>query len=156
MKYQSYDLGQLHGGEIVEVTLRGNSANVKLMDSSNFSSYKSGRRHTYYGGHVTKSPYKVSVPRSGRWYVTIDLGGYAGSVSSSVRVSPGILPEARQPRLTTVPSLVQDREIPVGFGEEPLIRKYDVSISHASEDKDEVVRPLAHSLPRKTIKSLVR
>lgn len=152
MKYQSYDLGQLHGGEIVEVTLKGNSANVKLMDSSNFSSYKSGRRHTYYGGHVTKSPYKVSVPRYGRWYVTIDLGGYAGSVSSSVRVLPGLLPEARQPRLTTVPSLVQDREIPVGFGEEPIIRKYDVFISHASEDKDEVVRPLAHSLQEKQLK----
>ncbi len=36
MKYQSYDLGQLKGGEIVEVTLKGNAANVKLMDSSKF------------------------------------------------------------------------------------------------------------------------
>ena len=146
MKYQSYDLGQLRGGEILEVTLRGNAANVKLMDSSNFSNYKSGRRHTYYGGHVTRTPHRISVPSSGRWYVTIDLGGYSGSVSSSVRVLPGRLPDAKQPRLSTVPSLVQDREIPVGLGEEPIIRKYDVFISHASEDKDEVVRPLAIAL----------
>ncbi|KAA6310142.1 MAG: putative molecular chaperone Tir, partial [Streblomastix strix] len=64
MNFQRYDLGQLHGGEIVEVTLNGNAANVKLMDSSNFSSYKSGRRHTYYGGYVTHFPHKIPVPRS--------------------------------------------------------------------------------------------
>jgi len=149
MKYQSYDLGQLRGGEIVEVTLRGNAANVKLMSSSDFSSYKSGRRHSYYGGHVTRSPYRVTVPSSGRWYVTVDLGGYSGSVSSSVNVLPGRLPAARQPSLSTVPSLVQDKEIPAGFGEEPIVRKYDVFISHASEDKDNVVRPLAHALQEK-------
>lgn len=152
MQYQSYDIGNLSGGEIVEVTLKGNSANVKLMDSSNFSSYKSGRRHTYYGGHVTSSPFRIPVPRSGRWYVTVDLGGYSGRVSSSVRVLPGRLPQAKQPRLSTVPSLVQDREIPAGYGEEPIIRKYDVFISHASEDKGEVVRPLAIALQNKNLK----
>jgi hypothetical protein len=75
MNFQKYDLGQLHGGEIVQVTLQGNAANVKLMDSSNFSNYKSGRRHSYYGGYVTRSPHKIPVPRSGHWYITIDLGG---------------------------------------------------------------------------------
>ncbi len=49
MQFQQYDLGQLKGGEIVEVILKGSAANVKLMNSSNFQSYKSGRRHTYYG-----------------------------------------------------------------------------------------------------------
>lgn len=148
MKYQSYDLGQLKGGEIIEVTLKGNSANVKLMNSSNFSNYKSGRRHTYYGGHVQRSPFSIPVPSSGRWYVTIDLGGYSGNVSSSVRVLPGRIPAAKQ-SLSSVPSLVQEREIPTGFGEDPIIRKYDVFISHASEDKDEVVRPLALALQLK-------
>jgi hypothetical protein len=152
MQYQVYDLGQLSGGEIVEVTLKGNAANVKLMNSSNFSSYKSGRRHNYYGGHVTHSPYKVTVPSSGHWYVTIDLGGYSGKVSSSVRVLPGRLPSAKQPSLSTVPSLVQDREIPTGIGEEPIIRKFDVFISHASEDKNEVVRPLALALQDKSLR----
>ena len=146
MKFQQYDLGQLKGGEIVQVTLQGSAANVKLMDSSNFMSYKSGRRHKYYGGHVTRSPYKVSVPNSGRWYVTIDLGGYAGQIKSAVNVLPGIMPQAKQAPLSTVPSLVQDREIPAGFGEDPITRKYDVFISHASEDKNDVVRPLANAL----------
>lgn len=152
MKFQSYDLGQLKGGEIVEVSLKGSSANVKLMNSSNFSSYKAGRRHSYYGGHVTRSPYNVSVPSSGRWYITIDLGGYSGRISSSVRVLPGRLPSAGQQNLSSVPSLVQDREIPGGYGEEPIIRKYDVFISHASEDKNEIVRPLALALQNKELK----
>lgn len=146
MKFQSYNLGNLKKGEVIEVTLKGNSANVKLMDSSNFSSFKAGRKHKYYGGHVKRSPYKLSVPRNGNWHVTVDLGGYRGKVSSSVRVLPGRLPTAKQPRLSTVPSLVQDKEIPTGFGENPIIRKYDVFISHASEDKNDVVRPLANSL----------
>ena len=34
MKFQQYNLGNLKGGEIVEVKLSGNSSNVKLMDSS--------------------------------------------------------------------------------------------------------------------------
>jgi len=152
MQYQSYNLGNLRGGEIVEVTLKGSAANVKLMNSSNFSSYKSGRKHTYFGGHVTRSPHRIPVPSSGTWYVTVDLGGYGGRVSSAVRVLPGKLPQAKQPRLSTVPSLVQDREIPTGIGEDPIIRKYDVFISHASNDKDEVVRPLAVALQNKNLK----
>lgn len=151
MQYQSYNLGHLKGGEIVEVTLKGSAANVKLMNSSNFSSYKSGRRHTYYGGHVTRSPHRIPVPSSGNWYVTVDLGGYSGKVSSSVSVLPGRLPQAKQPSLSSVPSLVQDREIPTGYGEEPILRKYDVFISHASDDKDEVVRPLAIALQNKNL-----
>lgn len=151
MQFQQYDLGQLKGGEIVEITLKGNAANVKLMNSSNFQSYKSGKRHTYYGGYVTRSPYKIPVPSSGRWYVTVDLGGYSGKVSSSVRVLPGMLPQAKQAALSTVPSLVQDREMPMGYGEDPIVRQYDVFISHASEDKDSVVRPLALALKEKGV-----
>lgn len=146
MQFQKYDLGQLQKGQIVVVTLKGSAANVRLMDSSNFQNYKSGRRHKFYGGYVTRSPYRVSVPNNGHWYVAIDLGGYSGRISSSVNVLPGALPQAKQPSLSSVPSLVRDKEIPTGFGEEPIVRKYDVFISHASEDKDEIVRPLANEL----------
>lgn len=47
MNYQVYDLGQLKGGQRVEVTLSGSAANVRLMDSSNYQSYKSGRGHRF-------------------------------------------------------------------------------------------------------------
>lgn len=86
MKYQHYDLGYCQGGQVVEVTLRGNAANVRLLDDSNFQSYRSGRRHTYYGGHYRQSPARIKIPSAGNWNITVDLGGYAGHVESSVRM----------------------------------------------------------------------
>ena len=87
MQYQSYDLGHLKG-KIVEVTLTGNAAKVKLMTSLDFSNYKARRKHTYYGGHVTRSPYRIAVSSSGHWHVTVDLGGYSGRLGSSIKVLP--------------------------------------------------------------------
>ncbi|WP_310556802.1 DUF1883 domain-containing protein [Flavobacterium sp.] len=86
MKFQHYELNNLQGGEIIEVTLSGNSANVKLLNYNNFQYYKTGKKHEYYGGHITRSPFRITVPNSGHWFVTIDLGGYKGNVSSSVRI----------------------------------------------------------------------
>lgn len=95
MKFSHYDLKNLKKGQIVEVTLSV-AANVRLMDSSNYNSYKNGRRHSYYGGYVTQSPFRITVPSTGYWHLTIDLGGYAGTVRHSITVLPGILPTARQ------------------------------------------------------------
>lgn len=89
-----HDLGHRKAGEVVEVQLRGNAANVQLMDGSNLSNYRNGMGYRYWGGHVTHSPYRMRIPRSGRWHVAVDLGGYAGSVQSSVRILPGLLPNA--------------------------------------------------------------
>jgi len=86
MIFQHYDLGQLQGGETIEVTLVGNAANVKLMDRLNFQNYKNEMDYKYYGGHIMKSPFMTIVPNSGHWFITIDLGGFNGNVSSSVRV----------------------------------------------------------------------
>lgn len=36
--------------------------------------------------------------------------------------------------------------MPPAYGDEAVVRKYDVFISHASEDKDDLVRPLAIAL----------
>tara|TARA_R110000764_G_scaffold216413_2_gene303319 strand:+ start:348 stop:1115 length:768 start_codon:yes stop_codon:yes gene_type:complete len=144
MKFNVYDLGQKKRGEIIEITLSGSAANVRLMDSSNYQSYKNGRRHRYTGGLAKKSPVRLQIPNSGHWYVTVDMQGLRGSVRTSVRTLPGSLPELREPALSTVPSLVQDRNKPPEYDDEK--RDFDVFISHASEDKDEVVRPLAHAL----------
>ncbi|MDP4268963.1 MAG: DUF1883 domain-containing protein [Bacteroidota bacterium] len=145
MNYQVYDLGQLKQGERVQVTLSGNAANVRLMDSSNYQNYKSGRSHRYAGGLITRSPVVLGVPSSGHWYVTIDLQGLRGTVRSSVRVLPSALPQYNEPRLSSVPSLVQ-KENYNPFNDDNISKSYDVFISHASEDKDEVVRPLVYAL----------
>lgn len=147
MNFNVYDLGSLKSGERVQVTLQGSAANVRLMDSSNYSNYKSGRRHTYYGGLITKSPVVLGVPSSGRWYVTVDMVGLRGTVRSSVKVLPSALPAYREPSLSSVPSLVHKDEFdPHNPIEEE--KKYDVFISHASEDKEEVVRPLVNALQK--------
>ncbi len=148
MNFQYYDLGSLRGGELVEVTLQGSAANVRLMDSSNYSNYKSGRSHRYSGGLAKQSPVRLRVPHSGHWYVTVDLQGLRGSVRSGVRTLPGPLPPLQEMPLSSVPSLVQGRT-PDSSGESiDDTREYDVFISHASEDKEELVRPLAQALQK--------
>lgn len=143
MNFSYYDFGHLERGRIVEVQLSA-AANVRLMDSTNYSNYKNGQRHRYYGGYVTRSPYRITVPNSGHWYLTIDLGGYAGKVKHSARVLSGILPAAREPL-----PLAQETNLYVDNTD--LNKEYDVFISHASEDKDSVVRPLAIALKNKGV-----
>jgi len=145
MRFIQHDLGYRQAGETVEVTLSGNAANVRLMDSSNFSSYKNGRQHRYYGGLARSSPVRLAIPHSGHWYVTVDMQGLGGSVRSSARILPGPLPTLREVPLASVPSLVQP-ERPPDVNDDSVVREYDVFISHASEDKDAVVRPLANAL----------
>ena len=140
MNFTHYDLGQRTRGQIIEVTLKGSAANVRLMDASNFSSYKSGRSHRYTGGLVKRSPYNLQIPQTGRWHITVDMAGLRGTVRSSIRTLPGSLPTAREAPLSSVPTLVRD--IPPNIpGQDE--RDFDVFISHASDDKDDVVRPLA-------------
>lgn len=141
-QFSYYDLGHLESGQVVEVTLAGNAANVRLMDSTNYSSFKRGARHSYHGGLAERSPVRLQVPRNGRWYVTIDMQGLRGSVRHSVRVLPGPLPTIREAPLSSIPSLVRPEPAPY----ERSTENYDVFISHASEDKDDVARPMAEAL----------
>jgi hypothetical protein len=60
-------------------------------------------------------------------------------------VLPGALPEIREAPLSSVPGLVRDNSPPsVEAGGE----RHDVFISHASEDKDAIVRSLANALAK--------
>lgn len=65
MNFQQYDLGNLDKGRVVEITLSGSAANVQLLDSSNFSKYKNGRKYRYVGGLVTRSPIRLQTTHSG-------------------------------------------------------------------------------------------
>lgn len=142
MQFIHNDLGQRKKGEIVEVTLTS-GANVRLMNSSNFSNYKNGRRHSYTGGLAKRSPLRLAIPSTGHWHVAIDMQGLRGSTKASVRILPSPLPEIREAPLSSIPSLVQDNTPP---SITPNAQVHDVFISHASEDKDEIVRPLANAL----------
>lgn len=148
MNFIHNDLGQMKRGEIIEVTLTS-AANVRLMDTSNFSNYKNGRRHRYTGGLAKRSPLNLQIPSSGHWHVAIDMQGLRGSTRSSIRVLPGHLPEIREAPLSTVPSLVQDN---APSSPSPGSEAYDVFISHSSEDKNQVVTPLANALKAEGLK----
>lgn len=93
MNYSYYDLGNLKKGQVVEVTL-SSAANVCLLTPSDFTNYKNRRPFNYYGGKITQSPYPIRIPFSGHWYLTIDLGGYSGTVSHDIQILPGYLSEA--------------------------------------------------------------
>ncbi|MCT7614877.1 DUF1883 domain-containing protein [Aliarcobacter butzleri] len=142
MKFIHNDLGQRKKGEIVEISLQGSAANVRLMDSSNFSNYKNGRQHRYYGGLAKQSPVRIGIPNSGHWHVAIDMQGLVGNTRASVRILPSPLPEIREAPLSSVPSLINNIPPEILGSEE----HYDIFISHASEDKDKIVRPLANAL----------
>ncbi|WP_271911590.1 DUF1883 domain-containing protein [Vreelandella alkaliphila] len=142
MKFLKYELGNRKRGEIVEVTLTS-GANVRLLTSSEFSNYKNGRRHRFIGGLAKQSPVRLQIPNSGNWIVVVDMQGLRGSTNASVRVVPGALPEIQERPLSEIPSLVRDDVPPPA---ESGGETHDVFISHASDDKEEFVRPLATAL----------
>jgi hypothetical protein len=148
MEHLRYDLGNLKQGSTVVVTLQ-NQANVQLMTSSDYTNYKAGRRYRYHGGRVTRSPFRITVPSKGHWVVAIDLGGLAGRISASIAVQPpprGFLPQARSAQENPA-SRVTVREDPKEPEGDVLGgQTWDVFISHASEDKATVARPLRDAL----------
>ena len=143
IKFNAYKLGHLKKGSVVIVELTS-GANVRLMDSSNLNAYRNGRQHRYHGGLVTQSPFRIVVPRDGTWFVTVDVIGLRNGTRSSVRVEPprAPLPRARQPSAGSLNEI--RHELPPDVVVDG--RTWDVFISHASEDKDSVARPLAAAL----------
>lgn len=142
MRFIHNNLGHRKQGEIVEVTLTS-GANVRLMNSVNFSSYKNGRRYQYIGGLAKCSPLQLQIPDSGHWHLAIDMQGLRGNPKASVRVLPGAILEIPKAPMSSVSNLLQD-DFPTGAVGTEKDRR--VFISHAQEDKDDVARPLYEAL----------
>lgn len=145
-----FDLGQRRRGDLVEVTLN-RGANVRLLDSSNFARYRRGDKHRYQGGLAKPSPVRLPVPNNGHWYVAIDMQGLRPArVEASVRTRPAEslrpLPPIREPR----PDLAEVARV---FTQESTTEDemFDVFVSHAGEDKDALVRPLADALTERGV-----
>ena len=88
---------------------------------------------------------------SGTWHVTVDMQGLRGTVRSGIHVIPvealKPLPPVKEASLRDIPSLVRSvSQDHVPGVDAPDERAFDVFISHTSEDKVEVVRPLATAL----------
>jgi hypothetical protein len=149
MQYIHADLGHRSRGEVVEATLKGSQANFVLLDTSNFNAFKRGRKFRYHGGLAKKSPAHITIPRAGRWHAVAFIPpGHKGRLRGGFRVLPGPM---KPLRASSPPSLAPIRQAADAYAEQhagadALDRAFDVFISHASEDKDAVVRPLASAL----------
>lgn len=140
-----HDLGQQRRGATAVITLQGSAANVRLLDRTNLSNYKNGRRHQYRGGLVQRSPHRIVIPRDGHWYVTVDLMGMSprARVRSAVSVEPPALQPARNAPDGAL-SQIRVEQPPATANDDG--RAWDVFISHASEDKPTIARPLYDAL----------
>jgi hypothetical protein len=142
------DLGFRGAGDVVEVSVSGSGANVRLLDSSNFESYRNGRQHRYYGGLARQSHVRLQIPYDGHWHAAVDMQGLKGATRASFRVIPATALSPLPPIQESTPQLraIAEHLAEIAPGDGDGNHSYDVFISHAAEDKDEVVRPLANSL----------
>lgn len=146
MDFIHSDLGYDASGDVVEVTFSGDAANVRLLDSPNFQRYRRGARHQYYGGLARRSPVRLGIPHSGHWHAVVDMQGLRGRTRASFRVIPAAalrpLPPIHEQRsqLAQIAHNLAHVPAPEGIDE----REFDVFISHATEDKETIVRPLAY------------
>lgn len=144
MPFRQWHWNRLEKGSTVVVTL-STGANVRLMDSSNFQSYKNNRNHRYLGGLVTRSPHRIVAPSTGSWYLTVDLAGLrATNVNIGVTVEPSPLPVAQSAKLAPLSGI--RHEPPPSLTPDEDGQTWDVFISHAGEDKEAVALPLADAL----------
>ncbi|MDE0131035.1 MAG: DUF1883 domain-containing protein [bacterium] len=143
MRFLHSDLGWRQRGDVLEVTL-SRGANVRLMDSSNFHRYKRGEGHRCLGGLAKRSPVRIPIPSAGHWHAAVDMQGLRGSTSASFRVINRSTLQPLPPIRERRPDL---NEIASNMAEiSQDNREFDVFVSHAAEDKEAVVRPLAHAL----------
>lgn len=75
----------LEVGDTVVVNC-SHQCNIMLTDDHNFQRYKSRGQFEYFGGNFKMLPARITVPRSGYWNITIDLGGGSASIRHSIQV----------------------------------------------------------------------
>lgn len=91
-----------------------------------------------------------SIPSSGHWHAVVDMQGLRGSTRAGFRVIPAVALRSLPPiteRHAELAEIVENvaRAGP-SEGDAGDTREFDVFVSHATEDKEAVVRPLALAL----------
>lgn len=131
-------------GELIEVTQLGTPVCFRLMDKTNLSLHNRGYRSVYYPLIPQKNPFVFPIPYDGEWFLVPDSLGRPARVSCKIKLLP--------PEVETQDSFLQESSpiIQTGSNESGKTNEfcscYDVFISHASEDKKTVARPLFEKL----------
>lgn len=139
------------GGDMVEVYLKGNACRVFLMDPADYQNYQAGGSFRCADGGMTQERIcRLTIPYSGDWYAVVDSNGMSGAFDGEVHLLQKVTnqPPSEKPK----PAAKQiSTPLPADTPNALVLPKndparMDLFISHASEDKDEVARPLAESL----------
>ncbi|HEX9830471.1 MAG TPA: DUF1883 domain-containing protein, partial [Thermodesulfobacteriota bacterium] len=100
----------------------------------------------YYGGFYNTSPVKLIIPYSGFWNVTVDLGGRRGLLGSTLNIVPKPIPKIQEADISSIMERALQSLTAKSMSVIIQNKTHDVFISHATEDKNEVARPLAEIL----------
>ena len=149
MGYLWQDLHDLKAGQVVEINATL-GVNAKLMSYDSFTFYRRGSSYKYIGGRLIKTPCRITVPYDGPWILVVDLSYRGTGTVHDVRV------------LTELPNNTTGSESN-GENDAPPIelkdvmeidndKEFDVFVSHASDDKEKVTRPLVTILKEKGLK----
>ena len=88
VRHTSYDLGLVEAGEVIEVALTQNAANVRLITKSDYNNlYLQDKTYNFYGGLAAQNPYTLAVPHRDHWMLAIDMQGLSGTASFTVTVT---------------------------------------------------------------------
>lgn len=142
-----FDFPNLQRGDEIIVTMRGSASNVLLLDPTNFSAFRAGRNYRYRGGSFTRSPARLVVPSGGHWHVVVQPTSGNVTATATVRRQPRPLPPggsapSRSAQASPAHTIADVGRNLATIHEDDGDVAIDVFISHASEDKAEVARPL--------------
>jgi hypothetical protein len=88
MRYAYHDLGEQQPGTTMTVRWSSAAADVLLLDPVSFSKYCRGQKLVFRGGggRYSRSPARLSIPETGRWFIVVDVRGYSGNAEATVEV----------------------------------------------------------------------
>jgi hypothetical protein len=72
MQHLWWNLGDMAGGALWEVKLKGSSARVVLLDADNYQAYLDDEAYHFYGGFYDMTPVHLEVPYDDHWYLIVD------------------------------------------------------------------------------------
>jgi hypothetical protein len=154
LPFHEFNLGQRHRGEAFRVHLTA-AANVFMVDSANLSAFKRNANFRAQGGLIERTPHDFVVPSGGHYYIVAHSWGLRNSAKIEIEELriPGPMPPAAHHQVD-MSSIAANAAGFSGDGPPvaPEVKDYDVFVCHASEDKDDLVRSLAHALDERGLK----
>ena len=89
MNYLKFDLGHQQQGKLVKILIKGNAANVRLLDHKNMFNYEHDHEFTSVSTFAQTALTELRIPREEHWFVVVDMKGVRkaeGRVDATVSV----------------------------------------------------------------------